>query len=59
MKRLLNLNTLSNKKNAQTKSWELTEDLSLEYSLSDALRDCSREVREKPGYTGVFATKTK
>ena len=24
-----------------------------------ALRDCSQEVREEPGYTGVFAAKTR
>ena len=31
----------------------LTEDLSPGYSLS-ALRDCSKEVREEPGYIGVL-----
>ena len=37
----------------------LSEDLSPGGSLSKmALKDCSREVREEPGYTGVFATKT-
>ena len=24
-----------------------------------ALRDCSKEVKEEPGYTGVFTTKNK
>ena len=27
--------------------------------LDIALRDCSKEVKEEPGYTGVFATKTR
>ena len=36
-----------------------TEDLSLGDRLSDALRNCSEEVREEPGYIGVFAVKTK
>ena len=32
-----------------------TEDLNPGCSLSDALRDCSEEIREEPGYIGVFA----
>ena len=36
----------------------LSEDLSLEDSLS-SLRDCSQEIREEPGYIGVFAIKTR
>ena len=28
-------------------------------SLSDALRDCSKETREEPGSMRVFATKTR
>ena len=36
-----------------------TKDLSLGNSISDSLRDCSQEVREEPGYTGVFATKAR
>ena len=35
------------------------EDISLEGSLSDALRDCSKETREEPEYMRVFATKTR
>ena len=34
-----------------------TKDLSLGNSISDSLRDCSEEVREEPGYIGVFVTK--
>ena len=37
----------------------LSEDLSLGSSFSDHSRNCSEEVREEPGYMGVFATKTK
>ena len=33
-----------------------TKDLSPGNSISDSLRYCS-EVREEPGYVGVFATK--
>ena len=36
-----------------------TKVLSLGCSLSDALRDCSEEVRKELGYIGVFATKTR
>ena len=36
-----------------------TEDLSPGDSFSDALRGCSEEVREEPGYRGVFAIKTR
>ena len=35
------------------------ENMSPEGSLSDALRDCSKETREEPGYIGAFATKTR
>ena len=38
---------------------DLTEDCTLGVSLSDALRICSKEVREKPGYKGVFVEKKK
>ena len=34
-----------------------TEDLSLEDSAQIALRDCSENVREEPGYIGVFGGK--
>ena len=36
----------------------LAEDLSLEAASQTALRDCSEEVREEPGYTGLFAAKS-
>ena len=36
-----------------------TEDLTPGDSLSDSSGDCSKEVREKPGYIGVLATKIK
>ena len=36
-----------------------TEDLSLDTASQIALRYCSKEVREEPGYIGVFVTKTR
>ena len=35
-----------------------TEDLSQETASQIALRDCSEDVREEPGYLGHFARKT-
>jgi len=37
--------------------WGLEGDTGLASQL--AIRDCSKEVREEPGYIGVFATKTR
>lgn len=38
----------------------LSEDFKLRRQpLRIALRECSAEVREEPGYMGVFATKTR
>ena len=36
---------------------DFTENYSLGDSLSVALQNCSEEIREEPGYTGVFAKK--
>ena len=36
-----------------------TKGLSLGLSLSESSEGCSKEVREEPGYAGVFATKTR
>ena len=38
---------------------EVAEDLNPEDSLSDSSEELIEEIREKPGYTGVFATKTR
>ena len=54
---------MSTEKNAQPKIVHyvlfrnLTEDYSLGGSLSDALEERSKEVREEPRYIGVFAEK--
>ena len=36
-----------------------TKDLSPDTASQIALRDCSEEVGEEPGYIGVFAAKTR
>ena len=36
-----------------------TEDLSGDTAPQRALRDCSKEVREEPGYIRIFATKNR
>ena len=40
-------------------SADKTEDLSLGHSVSDTLRDCSKEASGERAYIGVFATKTR
>ena len=36
-----------------------TEDLSPDTTSHIALRDCSNEVKEEPGYIGIFTTRTR
>lgn len=40
-------------------SEDKTEDLVWNVASQTALRDCSEEGKEDPGYTGVFAAKAK
>ena len=38
---------------------KLAEDFNPEDNLSDSSEELIEEIREKPGYTGVFATKSR
>ena len=46
-----------NKRNLKVENYVLFG--RLEAASQIALRDCSKDVREGPGYIGVFATKTR